>query len=93
MLIYILGVISLGIIIPQFLFYPDVPARQRPDLVFTERVCRPLRTKNSQITDSCKEIELARNRNPKEGRVKQGAFTLAQVKRWFLTLDIVSFTT
>uniref|UniRef100_A0A0B7K2K8 Major facilitator superfamily (MFS) profile domain-containing protein n=1 Tax=Bionectria ochroleuca TaxID=29856 RepID=A0A0B7K2K8_BIOOC len=65
------GVISLGIIIPQFLFYPDVPARQKPDLVFTER-----------------EIELARNRNPKEGRVKQGAFTLAQVKRWFLTLDI-----
>ncbi|CAH0027643.1 unnamed protein product [Clonostachys rhizophaga] len=65
------GVISLGIIIPQFLFYPDVPARQKPDLVFTER-----------------RIELARNRNPKEGRVKQGAFTLAQVKRWFLTLDI-----
>lgn len=35
------------------------------------------------------EIELARDRNPREGRVRQGAFTLKQVKRWVLTLDIV----
>ncbi|QKX56950.1 uncharacterized protein TRUGW13939_04058 [Talaromyces rugulosus] len=65
------GIISLGIIIPQVLFYPDVPARQKPDRLFSER-----------------EIELARDRNPKEGRVKQGEFTMKQVKRWFFTLDI-----
>ncbi|ETN44368.1 uncharacterized protein HMPREF1541_10548 [Cyphellophora europaea CBS 101466] len=65
------GIISIGVIIPQILFYPDVPARQKPDRAFTER-----------------EIELARDRNPKEGRVRQGAFTLKQVKRWFLTPDI-----
>ncbi|KAL4787133.1 major facilitator superfamily domain-containing protein [Aspergillus varians] len=65
------GVISLGVILPQFLLMPDVPARQKPDRLFT-----------------AKEIEMARDRNPKEGRVKQGAFTLQQVKRWFLTIDI-----
>jgi len=32
------GVISIGIIIPQCIFFPDVPARQKPDLVFTEAV-------------------------------------------------------
>lgn len=61
----------LGVIVPQIFFYPDVPARQKPDRIFTER-----------------EIELARDRNPKEGRVRQGAFTLRQVKRWFTTPDI-----
>jgi MFS transporter, ACS family, pantothenate transporter len=34
------------------------------------------------------ELELARDRNPKEGRVRQGRFTLAQVKRWVLNVDI-----
>ncbi|KAI8225917.1 Pantothenate transporter liz1 [Colletotrichum sp. SAR 10_96] len=34
------------------------------------------------------EIELARDRNPKEGRVKQGAFTWAQAKRCVTTPDI-----
>jgi ACS family pantothenate transporter-like MFS transporter len=34
------GVISIGVIIPQFFFYPDVPARQKPDLVFTEAVSK-----------------------------------------------------
>ncbi|KAJ5291876.1 hypothetical protein N7478_001127 [Penicillium angulare] len=65
------GCISLGIVAPQPFFYPDVPARQKPDRLFTER-----------------EIELARDRNPREGRVKQGAFTMQQVKRWVLTPDI-----
>ncbi|VUC25744.1 unnamed protein product [Clonostachys rosea] len=65
------AIVSIGIIIPQFFFYPDVPARQQPDFIFTHE-----------------EIELARDRNPKEGRVKQGEFTLAQVKRWFTTPDI-----
>ncbi|KAH8895857.1 major facilitator superfamily transporter [Thozetella sp. PMI_491] len=65
------GVISLGIIIPQCFFFPDTPARQKPDLVFTEA-----------------EIELARDRNPKEGRVKQGKFTKQQVRRWLMTPDI-----
>ncbi|KAF2807568.1 MFS general substrate transporter [Mytilinidion resinicola] len=65
------GVISIGIIIPQCLFYPDVPSRQKPDWVFTE-----------------KEIEIARDRNPREGRVKQGRFTRKQMKRWLLTPDI-----
>ncbi|KAF5498168.1 Pantothenate transporter liz1 [Colletotrichum aenigma] len=64
-------VISVGIIIPQFFFYPDVPARQQPSIVFSEA-----------------EIELARGRNPKEGRVKQGAFTWAQAKRCVTTPDI-----
>ncbi|KAI8214625.1 Pantothenate transporter liz1 [Colletotrichum sp. SAR 10_86] len=64
-------VISVGIIIPQFFFYPDVPARQQPSIVFSEA-----------------EIELARDRNPKEGRVKQGAFTWAQAKRCVTTPDI-----
>ncbi|KAI8207772.1 Pantothenate transporter liz1 [Colletotrichum sp. SAR 10_76] len=64
-------VISIGIIIPQFFFYPDVPARQQPSIVFSEA-----------------EIELARDRNPKEGRVKQGAFTWAQAKRCVTTPDI-----
>ncbi|KAI8254389.1 Pantothenate transporter liz1 [Colletotrichum sp. SAR11_239] len=64
-------VISVGIIIPQFFFYPDVPARQQPSIVFSEA-----------------EIELARDRNPKEGRVKQGAFTWAQAKRCITTPDI-----
>jgi ACS family pantothenate transporter-like MFS transporter len=32
------GIISLGIIIPQAFLLPDVPARQKPDLVFTEQV-------------------------------------------------------
>ncbi|CAK7224452.1 hypothetical protein SEUCBS140593_005574 [Sporothrix eucalyptigena] len=65
------GVISIGIIIPQAIFYPDVPARQKPDYMFSEG-----------------ELELARDRNPKEGRVKQGRFTLTQVKRWLLSIDI-----
>ncbi|OJJ00720.1 hypothetical protein ASPVEDRAFT_885207 [Aspergillus versicolor CBS 583.65] len=65
------GVISIGVILPQILFYPDVPARQKPDRLFTAR-----------------EIEIARNRNPKEGRVRQGKFTMKQVKRWLFTLDI-----
>jgi ACS family pantothenate transporter-like MFS transporter len=30
------GVISIGVIIPQIFFFPDVPARQKPDLVFTK---------------------------------------------------------
>ena len=34
----IAGVISLGIIVPQILFYPDVPSRQKPDRLFTEKV-------------------------------------------------------
>jgi hypothetical protein len=37
------------------------------------------------------EIELARDRNKLEGRVKQGKFTAEQMKRWVLTPDIVSF--
>lgn len=41
------------------------------------------------VFDCLQEIELARDRNPREGRVKQGAFTLQQVKRWVLTPDIV----
>ncbi|KPI45080.1 Pantothenate transporter liz1 [Cyphellophora attinorum] len=65
------GVISIGVIIPQVFFFPDVPARQKPDLVFSRE-----------------EIELARDRNPKEGRVKQGKFTWPQVKRWLLNPDI-----
>lgn len=32
------GVISVGVIIPQVFFFPDVPARQKPDFVFTEKV-------------------------------------------------------
>jgi ACS family pantothenate transporter-like MFS transporter len=32
------GVISIGVIIPQIFFFPDVPARQKPDLVFTKEV-------------------------------------------------------
>ncbi|KAF1952909.1 hypothetical protein CC80DRAFT_518534 [Byssothecium circinans] len=62
------GGISLGIIIPQCFFYPDVPARQKQDFVFTDR-----------------EIELARGRNPLEGRVKQGKFTKTQMECWLLT--------
>ncbi|KAF7557291.1 hypothetical protein G7Z17_g792 [Cylindrodendrum hubeiense] len=65
------SVVSIGIIIPQFFFYPDVPARQKPDLIFTQE-----------------EIELARDRNPLEGRIKQGKFTLKQAKRWITTPDI-----
>ncbi|OBT60938.1 hypothetical protein VE03_09275 [Pseudogymnoascus sp. 23342-1-I1] len=34
------------------------------------------------------EIELGRDRNPQEGRVKQGAFTKAQFKRWLFTPEI-----
>ncbi|EXJ89611.1 hypothetical protein A1O3_02678 [Capronia epimyces CBS 606.96] len=34
------------------------------------------------------EIELARDRKPKEGRVRQGAFTRAQIWRWFTTPEI-----
>ncbi|CAK7216287.1 hypothetical protein SBRCBS47491_002773 [Sporothrix bragantina] len=65
------GVIGLGVLIPQFFLFPDVPARQGPDFVFTER-----------------DIELARDRNPVEGRVKQGRITWTQVKRWFATPEI-----
>lgn len=36
------GVISIGIIIPQFFFFPDVPARQKPDRVFTQEVSNPI---------------------------------------------------
>ncbi|CAH0027228.1 unnamed protein product [Clonostachys rhizophaga] len=32
------AVVSVGIIIPQFFFYPDVPARQQPDFIFTHEV-------------------------------------------------------
>jgi MFS transporter, ACS family, pantothenate transporter len=32
------GVISIGVIIPQMFFFPDVPARQKPDLVFSREV-------------------------------------------------------
>ncbi|CAK7215430.1 hypothetical protein SBRCBS47491_002486 [Sporothrix bragantina] len=65
------GVISIGVIIPQAIFYPDVPARQTPGYVFSEA-----------------ELELARDRNPKEGRVRQGRFTWAQIKRWLWNIDI-----
>ncbi|CAK7218990.1 hypothetical protein SCUCBS95973_003669 [Sporothrix curviconia] len=65
------GVISIGIIIPQAIFYPDVPARQQPDYMF-----------------SAAELELARDRNPKEGRVRQGRFTWAQARRWLLSVDV-----
>ncbi|CAK7202128.1 hypothetical protein SEUCBS139899_004848 [Sporothrix eucalyptigena] len=65
------GVIGLGLLLPQFFFFPDVPARQKKDLVFTD-----------------KDIELARDRNPIEGRVKQGRITWTQVKRWFVTPEI-----
>lgn len=65
------GVISFGVIIPQCFVFPDTPARQKPDLVFT-----------------AEDIELARDRNPKEGRVIQGKFTKEQVRRWLLTPDI-----
>ncbi|WYZ35329.1 hypothetical protein EsH8_I_001605 [Colletotrichum jinshuiense] len=34
------------------------------------------------------EIEMARDRNPKEGRIRQGAFTWAQAKRCITTPDI-----
>lgn len=34
------------------------------------------------------EIELARDRQPKEGRVRQGAFTRTQIIRWFTTPEI-----
>ncbi|KAF2815362.1 MFS general substrate transporter [Mytilinidion resinicola] len=37
---------------------------------------------------SAEEIELARDRQPKEGRVRQGAFTRTQVIRWFTTPEI-----
>jgi MFS transporter, ACS family, pantothenate transporter len=37
---------------------------------------------------SVKEIEMARDRLPQEGRVRQGAFTRAQVWRWFTTPEI-----
>ncbi|EXJ80744.1 hypothetical protein A1O3_07028 [Capronia epimyces CBS 606.96] len=60
------GIISIGIALPQVFLFPDLPARQKPDRVFTER-----------------EIELARDRNPKEGRVKQGAITKKQLRRFF----------
>lgn len=82
------GVISLGVIIPQFLFYPDVPSRQKPDRVFTERVSRCKQNVISNLIN-IQEIELARDRIPREGRVIQGAFTLPQIKGWFLTPDIV----
>jgi MFS transporter, ACS family, pantothenate transporter len=65
------GIISLGILIPQFFLFPDVPARQKPDWIFSEQ-----------------EIELARDRNPREGRIKQGKFTAKQVKRWLFTPSI-----
>jgi len=35
-----------------------------------------------------RDIELARDRQPKEGRVKQGKFTRVQMKRWFTTPEI-----
>lgn len=34
------------------------------------------------------DIELARDRNIKEGRVRQGAFTWAQVKTWLVRPDL-----
>ncbi|KAI1617060.1 major facilitator superfamily domain-containing protein [Exophiala viscosa] len=34
------------------------------------------------------EVILAKDRQPKEGRAKQGSFTLPQVRRWFTTLEI-----
>ncbi|TVY36707.1 Pantothenate transporter [Lachnellula occidentalis] len=37
---------------------------------------------------SAAEIELARDRQTKEGRVRQGAFSRAQVLRWFTTPEI-----
>ena len=32
------GIISIGILIPQFFVLPDVPSRQKPDYIFTEGV-------------------------------------------------------
>lgn len=37
---------------------------------------------------SAEEIELARDRQPKEGRVRQGAFSRTQILRWFTTPEI-----
>lgn len=34
------------------------------------------------------EVELARDRNAKEGRVRQGAFTWRQVKSWLLRPEL-----
>jgi ACS family pantothenate transporter-like MFS transporter len=65
------SIISLGILIPQFFLFQDVPARQKPDWIF-----------------SAQDIELARDRNPREGRIKQGRFTLKQMKRWLFTPSI-----
>ncbi|KAI1621761.1 major facilitator superfamily domain-containing protein [Exophiala viscosa] len=47
----------------------------------------PARLKPNWIF-SQKEIELARDRMPKEGRVRQGRFTKTQIKRWFTTPEI-----
>ena len=47
----------------------------------------PARMKKDWIFTEA-DIELARDRNPLEGRVKQGRITLDQVKRWFSTPEI-----
>ncbi|EXJ78914.1 hypothetical protein A1O3_08414 [Capronia epimyces CBS 606.96] len=65
------GIISIGVLLPQFFVLPDVPSRQKKDWIFTEQ-----------------DIELARDRNPIEGRIKQGRFTLFQIKRWLVTPEI-----
>lgn len=44
------GIISLGIIAPQVLLFPDVPARQKPDRLFSERV-RDFDTNRESLTN------------------------------------------
>ncbi|SJL05412.1 related to transporter protein [Armillaria ostoyae] len=71
-LFYIDGIISVIVIIPQLFLLPDVPARQKPNWMFTTA-----------------DIELARDRNPREGRVRQDKFTWSQIRTWFLRPEIL----
>ncbi|KAK0506396.1 major facilitator superfamily domain-containing protein [Armillaria luteobubalina] len=71
-LFYIDGIISVIVIIPQLFLLPDVPARQKPNWMFTAA-----------------DIELARDRNPREGRIRQDKFTWSQIRTWFLRPEIL----
>ncbi|KAK0232923.1 major facilitator superfamily domain-containing protein [Armillaria fumosa] len=71
-LFYIDGIISVIVIIPQLFLLPDVPARQKPNWMFTTA-----------------DIELARDRNPREGCVRQDKFTWSQIRTWFLRPEIL----
>lgn len=72
------GVISLGVIVPQLFLLPDIPSRLKPNFMFSAPARAHLPVW-SCVAHSIQEIKLARDRQPKEGRVRQGAFTRTQV--------------